>query len=110
MEYLHLQILSIVSGAQLRRIFERRTNFDLRRLLTGKSGRSMACISSYHNVTGAETLLDLLLTRLQTDLAMSTSSLICMALDANLRRKAGDALIPSKIKVWFWYAEIRYVY
>jgi vacuolar fusion protein MON1 len=36
LEYLHLQILSIVSAAQLRRIFERRTNFDLRRLLNGK--------------------------------------------------------------------------
>jgi len=31
-----LQILSIVTGAQLKRIFERRTNFDLRRLLNGK--------------------------------------------------------------------------
>jgi len=32
-EYLHLQILSIVTAAQLRRIFKYRTNFDLRRLL-----------------------------------------------------------------------------
>jgi hypothetical protein len=36
LEYLHLQILSIVTASQLRRIFERRTNFDLRRLLDGK--------------------------------------------------------------------------
>jgi hypothetical protein len=36
LEYLHLQILSIVSAAQLKRIFERRGNFDLRRLLDGK--------------------------------------------------------------------------
>lgn len=35
LEYLHLQILSIVTASQLRRIFERRTNFDLRRLLEG---------------------------------------------------------------------------
>jgi hypothetical protein len=35
LEYLHLQILSIVTASQLRRIFERRTNFDLRRLLNG---------------------------------------------------------------------------
>lgn len=35
LEYLHLQILSIVTASQLRRIFERRTNFDLRRLLDG---------------------------------------------------------------------------
>ena len=37
LEYLHLQILSIVTASQLRRIFERRTNFDLRRLLNGSS-------------------------------------------------------------------------
>lgn len=36
LEYLHLQILSIVTGSQLKRIFERRTNFDLRRLLNGE--------------------------------------------------------------------------
>jgi hypothetical protein len=35
LEYLHLQILSVVTAGQLRRIFERRTNFDLRRLLNG---------------------------------------------------------------------------
>lgn len=36
LDYLHLQILSIITGEQLRRIFERRSNFDLRRLLTGE--------------------------------------------------------------------------
>ncbi|KAH8113567.1 vacuolar fusion protein MON1, partial [Phellopilus nigrolimitatus] len=81
LEYLHLQILSVVSGAQLRRIFERRANFDLRRLLSG-----------------AETFLHMLLTRMQTDLAMSTSSLLCLPLDPSLRRKVGEALIPSKMK------------
>lgn len=35
LEYLHLQVLSVVTVAQLRRIFERRTNFDLGRLLGG---------------------------------------------------------------------------
>jgi hypothetical protein len=35
LEYLHLQILSVVTVTQLRRIFERRTNFDLGRLLGG---------------------------------------------------------------------------
>lgn len=43
LEYLHLQILSIVTASQLRRIFERRTNFDLRRLLNG-SNLSFYCI------------------------------------------------------------------
>lgn len=43
LEYLHLQILSIVTASQLRRIFERRTNFDLRRLLNGLDS-SFYCI------------------------------------------------------------------
>ncbi|EJC99059.1 DUF254-domain-containing protein, partial [Fomitiporia mediterranea MF3/22] len=81
LEYLHLQILSVVSGAQLKKIFERRMNFDLRRLLSG-----------------AETFLHSLLARMQSDLAMSTSSLLCLAMDQNLRRKIGEALVPSKMK------------
>ena len=36
LEYLHLQVLSVVTVSQLRRIFERRTNFDLGRLLGGR--------------------------------------------------------------------------
>lgn len=48
---------------------------------------------------GAETFLHMLLTRMQTDLAMSTSSLICLPLEQSIRRKAGEALIPSKMKV-----------
>ena len=36
LEYLHLQVLSVVTVSQLRRIFERRTNFDLGRLLGGE--------------------------------------------------------------------------
>ncbi|KAF8073683.1 trafficking protein Mon1-domain-containing protein [Lyophyllum atratum] len=78
LEYLHLQILSIVTAAQLRRIFERRTNFDLRRLLNG-----------------AESFLSSLLDRLEFDLAMSTSSLQCLRLDYSLRKRAAEALLPS---------------
>lgn len=82
LEYLHLQILSIVTAAQLRRIFERRTNFDLRRLLNG-----------------AEPFLFSLLNRLELDLAMSTSSLHCLQLDPNLRSRVADALVPiTKMK------------
>ncbi|KNZ73044.1 Vacuolar fusion protein MON1 [Termitomyces sp. J132] len=85
LEYLHLQILSIVTAVQLRRIFERRTNFDLGRLLNG--------------VTGAENLLSSLLIRLELDLSMSTSSLQCLKLDSNLRKRAAEALLPpSKLK------------
>ncbi|TFK40673.1 trafficking protein Mon1-domain-containing protein [Crucibulum laeve] len=82
LEYLHLQILSIVTAAQLRRIFERRTNFDLRRLLNG-----------------AETFLTSLLERLEVDLAMSTSSLNCLKIDPNLRKRIAEIMVPpSKMK------------
>ncbi|KAJ7069644.1 trafficking protein Mon1-domain-containing protein [Mycena amicta] len=82
LEYLHLQILSIVTAAQLRRVFERRTNFDLRRLLNG-----------------AETFLTSLISRLEFDVAMATGSLHCLRLDAAVRKRAADALVPtSKIK------------
>lgn len=36
LDYLHLQILSVVTAQQLKKMFERRTNFDLRRLLGGR--------------------------------------------------------------------------
>ncbi|KAK7056936.1 Vacuolar fusion protein mon1 [Paramarasmius palmivorus] len=82
LEYLHLQILSIVTAAQLRRIFERRTNFDLRRMLSG-----------------AETFLSSMISRLELDLAMSTSSLRCLKLDNILRKRAAECLVPtSKMK------------
>ncbi|KIJ17802.1 hypothetical protein PAXINDRAFT_161913 [Paxillus involutus ATCC 200175] len=82
LEYLHLQILSIVTASQLRRIFERRTNFDLRRLLNG-----------------AEPFLFSLLERLELDLAMATSSLHCLQLDPGLRSRLADSLVPiTKLK------------
>ncbi|THH30723.1 hypothetical protein EUX98_g3458 [Antrodiella citrinella] len=82
LEYLHLQILSVVSAEQLRRMFERRGNFDLRRLLSG-----------------AEPFMHSLLSRLEFDLALSTSSLNCLRLDPKLRKSVADVLVPtSKIK------------
>ncbi|KAI0702261.1 trafficking protein Mon1-domain-containing protein [Cytidiella melzeri] len=82
LEYLHLQILSVVSAEQLRRMFERRNNFDLRRLLSG-----------------AEPLFHSLLDSLEWDLAMGTSSLHCLKLDPHIRRSVGEVLVPtSKIK------------
>ncbi|KAL1744493.1 vacuolar fusion protein MON1 [Schizophyllum fasciatum] len=81
LDYLHLQILSIVTAAQLRRIFERRTNFDLRRLLNG-----------------AEGFLSSLLERMELDLALSTSSLWCLRLDLGLRKRIAEALIPPPKK------------
>ncbi|KAI0755027.1 trafficking protein Mon1-domain-containing protein [Daedaleopsis nitida] len=82
LEYLHLQILSVVSAEQLRRMFAQRRNFDLRRLLGG-----------------AEPFLFSLLSRLEWDLAMSTSSLHCLKLNPTLRKSIADILVPtSKIK------------
>jgi len=79
---LHLQILSIVTASQLKRIFERRTNFDLRRLLSG-----------------AEPFMTAMLERVEGDLAMTMSSLSCLKLDHGLRRRMADVLMPSsKIK------------
>ncbi|KAI0061695.1 DUF254-domain-containing protein [Artomyces pyxidatus] len=78
LEYLHLQVLSVVTITQLRRIFERRTNFDLGRLLSG-----------------AEILIHSLLDRVETDLAMSTSSLHCLKLDPTVRTRAANALVPT---------------
>ncbi|KAJ3737112.1 vacuolar fusion protein MON1 [Lentinula guzmanii] len=78
LEYLHLQIISVVTSAQLKRIFERRGNFDLRRLLGG-----------------ADTFLTTMIARLQLDLAISMSALRCLRLDPLLRSKLAQALVPS---------------
>jgi len=82
LEYLHLQVLSVVTVTQLRRIFERRTNFDLGRLLGG-----------------SEVLVHSLLERAEADLAMGTSSLHCLKLDSVVRSRAASHLMPtSKMK------------
>ncbi|KAF5344980.1 hypothetical protein D9757_013788 [Collybiopsis confluens] len=78
LEYLHLQIISVVTAAQLKRIFERRGNFDLRRLLGG-----------------ADTFLTTMISRLQLDLAISMSALRCLRLDPALRNKCALNLVPS---------------
>ncbi|KAH9969593.1 trafficking protein Mon1-domain-containing protein [Russula dissimulans] len=78
LEYLHLQVLSVVTITQLRRIFERRTNFDLGRLLGG-----------------SEVLVHSLLERAEADLAMGTSSLHCLKLDSGVRSRAASHLIPT---------------
>ncbi|KJA17429.1 hypothetical protein HYPSUDRAFT_146508, partial [Hypholoma sublateritium FD-334 SS-4] len=78
LEYLHLQILSIVTGSQLKRIFERRTNFDLRRLLNG-----------------AEPFMNSLLARLESDMAMSMSALHCLKMEPILRKRIAETLVPN---------------
>ncbi|KAF9519709.1 hypothetical protein BS47DRAFT_1370687 [Hydnum rufescens UP504] len=79
LDYLHQQILSVVTASQLRKIFERRNNFDLRRLLDGTDG-----------------ILHLLLSRLEQDVGLTTGSLGAVRLDHSVRSKAGDLLVPPK--------------
>ena len=102
LEYLHLQVLSVVTVTQLRRIFERRTNFDLGRLLGGTHERRLTLPSFFktHFLKGSEILIHSLLDRAENDMAMGTSSLHCLKLDPVLRSRAANHLIPtSKMKV-----------
>jgi hypothetical protein len=100
LEYLHLQVLSVVTVTQLRRIFERRTNFDLGRLLSGTLGGISPSFSKTHFLKGSEILIHSLLDRVENDMSMGTSSLHCLKLDPVLRSRAANHLIPtSKMKV-----------
>ena len=83
-------------------MFERRNNFDLRRLLSGEQLISSVLMDflKLYFCAGAEPFMYSLLGRLEWDLAMSTSSLHCLKLDPGLRKRIADALVPtSKIKV-----------
>ena len=106
LEYLHLQILSIVPGAQLKRIFERRTNFDLRRLLNGKINWIGNPRFFEKFLVGAESFMTSMLFRLELDLSMSMSALNFLKLNPNLRKRTGESLVQSskmkvRIAVWF---------
>lgn len=83
-------------------MFERRGNFDLRRLLSGMSHSYCTTLMLMEALfVGAEAFMHSLLSRLEFDIAMSTSSLNCLKLDPNLRKTVADALVPtSKIKVY----------
>lgn len=79
LEYLHLQVLSIVSAGQLTRLFSRAPNFDLRRLMEGTDG-----------------LLAALLGRLQTDLALPLAALQPVRLAPAIRDSLALALQPGR--------------
>jgi len=98
LEYLHLQILSVLTAGQLKRIFERRTNFDLGRLLEGAHFKLHTLdILSYSNPLGTESFMHTLIDRLQNTIALFTtlSSLSSLRLDSNLRSRLGDGLVPK---------------
>ncbi|KAG7544234.1 hypothetical protein FFLO_03347 [Filobasidium floriforme] len=78
LELLHLQLLSIVTEVQLKKVFARQSNFNLRRLLEG-----------------TETSLHTLLNDMQMDLTFMTSALQPMRMAPALRDAAGQALAPT---------------
>ncbi|WVQ69079.1 uncharacterized protein L199_007291 [Kwoniella botswanensis] len=77
LEYIHLHILSVVSSTQLSRVFQRRSNFDLSRLLEG-----------------TETFLNKLTDRSQFDFSYLTSTLQPLRMNPASRDMAGAALMP----------------
>ncbi|KAM0746693.1 DUF254-domain-containing protein [Meredithblackwellia eburnea MCA 4105] len=79
LEYLYLQILSIVTQSQLSSIFARRSNFDLRRLLEG-----------------TESIFTHLTKTLQTSLPILTGCLEVFRMDAGVREEVGKALNPGR--------------
>lgn len=53
-----------------------------------------------HKFLGAESFVFSMLNRVESDLAMTTSSLCCLKLDPSLRKRIADTVMPtSKIKV-----------
>lgn len=83
-------------------MFERRTNFDLRRLLGGEGigGIISVLLILCECCLGAEPFLHTLLQRLEGDMAISLSSLQFLKLDPSVRSRAAEALVPvSKMKV-----------
>lgn len=49
---------------------------------------------------GAEPFMNSLLARLETDIAMSTSSLNCLKMEPSIRRRIAETLVPNtKMKV-----------
>ncbi|KAG9122804.1 Vacuolar fusion protein mon1 [Ceratobasidium sp. 392] len=79
LDYLHLQILTVLTGTQLQKIFERRGNFDLRRLLDG-----------------TDPLIHSLTARLSTDLSITLASLHTLRVEPGLRSRAAELVLPSK--------------
>jgi hypothetical protein len=94
LEYIHLQILSVVSSTQLARVFQRRSNFDLSRLLEGEREFRSELIE------GTENFLHNLIDQCQYDFSFLTSTLQPLRMAPALRDTAAAALMPpSKFNV-----------
>ena len=78
LEYLYLQILSVVTQSQLHAIFSKRSNFDLRRLLEGTEG-----------------IMQSLLEGLQDDTESMMGALRVLPLELGLRDECAQLLKPT---------------
>ncbi|KAG2219483.1 hypothetical protein INT45_010403 [Circinella minor] len=79
--YLHNQIISVLTSAQLTRIFEQRVNFDLRRLLGG-----------------TEVFLDSLATLFNKDHSFMLSALQVLRLNKSVREQVGSIISNGRVK------------
>ncbi|KAG8933825.1 Vacuolar fusion protein mon1 [Tulasnella sp. 418] len=101
LEYLHLQILSVITGSQLSSIFQRRTNFDLRRLLDGTEGLLYSLIRRMEGVGFPDEEKTNRRTMATGEsggfgMGMMMAALEAVRMDSGIRSKVGDALVPSK--------------
>ncbi|KAJ2004450.1 Vacuolar fusion protein mon1 [Coemansia thaxteri] len=87
LQLLHSQIVSILTSAQLTKIFEQRSNFDLRQLLGG-----------------TEVIIDHLVDKLDTDLSFALGSLDTLWIRYKLRERVGKVLLSARPTKGLLYA------
>ena len=81
--YVYNQIVSILTLSQLQRIFQKRTNYDLRRLLTG-----------------AEKFFDGLINLMDSDPSFLLGAVRCLRMDSNVRDNIAQVIAQNaKVKV-----------
>ncbi|KAJ1728393.1 Vacuolar fusion protein mon1 [Coemansia sp. Benny D160-2] len=78
---LHSQVVSILTAAQLTKIFEQRSSFDLRQLLGGTQG-----------------IIDQLIDRMDADLGFTLGSLDTLWMRYRLRERIGKTLLRQRSK------------
>lgn len=82
LKYLYNLILSILTSTQLKKIYEERRNFDLRRLLTG-----------------SERLIDHLLNFMSVEPGFSLGSVRCLTLDPSVRNGIRSTIVATCNKI-----------
>ncbi|KAJ1666305.1 Vacuolar fusion protein mon1 [Coemansia sp. RSA 1813] len=81
LQLLHSQIVSILTAAQLTKIFEQRSSFDLRQLLGGTQG-----------------IIDQFIDRMDTDFALALGSLDTLWMRYRLRERIGKTLLRVRAR------------